>query len=130
LTFLGIAGTGGGGCFPFTEFDPIFPCVLQLEEDTLVATVSTDRMDALLYLVNAEVDALELEAMEERQFAEVIEDALEASGRLLWTLEGDVARSDERTFCDQRSTFEGETAPFLPLLRAAFPFEDSPGETA
>jgi hypothetical protein len=71
------------------------PCVLQLEADTLVAAVDTLLELELLYRVNADVDAIALEAVDDvelRQLLDVIELALDANGRP--EEPGDIARGD------------------------------------
>lgn len=71
----------------------------QLVADTLVAVVETLRKLELLYRVNAEVEVPALDAVdtELRQFPETIELALEATGRPLRTLFGEMARPDRRS---------------------------------
>lgn len=68
----------------------------QLVEETLVAVVDILRELELLYRVNAEVDvpALEVVLIELRQLVETIELALDATGRPLRVLLGEMARSD------------------------------------
>lgn len=63
----------------------------QLDEDTLVAAVSTLRALALLYLVNADVDVVALD-IELRQLLEYVELALEATGRPPLVLAGETGR--------------------------------------
>jgi len=70
--------------------------VRQLVEDTLVAVVEMLRELLLLYRVKAEVDvpALEVVLIELRQLPDTIELALDATGRPLRVLFGEIARSD------------------------------------
>jgi hypothetical protein len=93
LMFVGTVFASGGG-------DVALLRLRQLEEDTLVAVVSTLRALALLYLLNADVDvnALELVDIELRQLLEYIELALEATGRPF------LALADERAFLSFGST--------------------------
>ena len=100
--FLGIpggsAGTGGG-----------FPGLRQLDADTLVAVVDTLCTLELLNLVNADVElpALDVVDIELRQLLDIIELALDATGRPLRTLPGDTGRCDTRS----RLTCEPDADP-------------------
>lgn len=78
------------------EMEGCFALVLQLAADTLVAVVEMLRMLELLYRVKAEVDvpALEVVLIELRQFPDTIELALEATGRPLLVLLGEIAREE------------------------------------
>jgi hypothetical protein len=73
--------------------------VRQLPEETLVAVVDTLRALELLYLVNADVDvpALDVVLIELLQLPEAIELALDATGRPLRVLLGDIARLGRRS---------------------------------
>lgn len=79
----------------------------QLVEDTLVAVVEMLRELLLLYRVKAEVDvpALEVVLMELRQLLDTIELALDATGRPLRVLFGEIARSDRLSGYPQWSAF-------------------------
>ena len=63
-------------------------------EDTLVAAVETLRVLELLYRVKADVEvpALDVVLTELRQFLETIELALDATGRVLRMLLGEIPR--------------------------------------
>lgn len=78
------------------EMEGCLTLVLQLAAETLVAVVETLRMLELLYRVNAEVDvpADEVVLIELRQFPDTIELALEATGRPLLVLLGEIARAE------------------------------------
>ena len=66
----------------------------QLFDETLVAAVDTLRILELLYRVKAELDMLAFVLIELRQLLDTTELALEASGRPLRVLFGDIARSE------------------------------------
>jgi hypothetical protein len=73
--------------------------VLQLAEETLVATVDTLRVLELLYRVNADVEVLALDVvLILRQFDEATELALDPAGRPLRVLFGEIARSERRSW--------------------------------
>jgi len=103
LMFLGraaypellLAGGGGGGFTP----------VRQLVDDTLVAVVDMLRVLELLYRVKAEVEvpALDVVLIELRQLPEITELALDATGRPLRVLLGEIARSLRRSVYAHRS---------------------------
>jgi hypothetical protein len=122
--------------------------VRQLVDDTLVAVVDTLRTLELLYRVKAEVDvpALDVVLIELRQLLDTIELALEAKGRPLRVLLGEIARSlrlsgyaqrsalgsglrDETRASDLLLALEGGMVPrfLLPLLQVEVP---SSAETA
>jgi len=102
LTFLG--RPGWEAWYEDEEEGGYFPLVRQLFEETLVAAVDTLRTLELLYRVNAELDMLAFEVVliELRQLPDATELALEASGRPLRVLLGEIARS-ERLSSVQRS---------------------------
>lgn len=83
--------------------------VLQLFEETLVAAVDTLRTLELLYRVNAELDMLAFEVVliELRQLPDAIELALEAKGRPLRVLFGEIARSERLSSDVQRLGLRG-----------------------
>jgi len=93
LMFL---GTPGYCC---CEGTGDLPLVRQLLEDTLVAAVDTLRMLELLYLVKADVDvpALDVVLIELRQLLDTTELELEARGRPLRVLLGEMARLSQRS---------------------------------
>ena len=71
----------------------MLPWLRQLWAETLVAAVDTLRVLLLLYRVKAEVDVPALD-IELRQLLDAIELALEAKGRPLRVLDGEIPRSD------------------------------------
>jgi hypothetical protein len=80
---------------PLIDDDGGFTPVRQLAEETLVAVVEILRVLELLYRVKADVEvpALDVVLIELRQLLDIIELALDATGRPLRVLLGETARS-------------------------------------